>query len=198
MDGKGIDIGRKLSFEEIDLLHSRGYRFVARYYDGSKGTSPKALDTVEIAKLFSLRFAIVPVFETDSRNPAYYTYDQGVADGNAARSDALAIGQPLGTPIAFAVDADVDPSALLDYLNGAFIGLEALYLLGVYGSYKVVKYADENYPAVGFLWQTYAWSGGLYYPASNVYQHANGVPITPTFVVDKNIATTDIPWRLAS
>ena len=197
---RGIDIGRKLTLEEVDLLRSRGYRFAARYLDGSKGSSAKAIDTAEAAYLLSRGFGIVLVFQTSANYAGYFTYAQGLADGQAARADALALGAPLGMPICFAVDVDVtDPDAqLLDYVNGVFTGLDGAYQLGVYGEHAVVKHADENWPAVAYLWQTYAWSGGVYYVPSDVYQHANGVEVRPGLIVDENKATTLPVWRLAS
>lgn len=195
----GIDIGRKLTLDEIDFLRARGFAFAARYYDGSRGQSAKALSTDEIAALLSRRIGIVPVFETTGTGP--FTYDQGKLDGAAARADALAAGQPLGSPICFAIDENVDPvassSMLVDYLNGIFGGLDGAYLAGLYGSWAVCKWARENAPALGFFWQTYAWSAGAEYAPADVYQHANGVTLRPGLVVDLNIARSSVAWRVA-
>ena len=195
----GIDIGRKLTLDEIDFLRARGFGFAARYYDGSVGQSAKALSTDEVASLLSRRIGIVPVFETTGQGP--FTYDQGKLDGAAARADALAAGQPLGSAICFAVDESVDPSqvgsALVDYCNGVFDGLDGAYLEGVYGSWSLCKWARESLPALGFFWQTYAWSAGAEYAPADVYQHANAVTLRPGLEVDLNIARSPIAWRLA-
>lgn len=194
---QGIDIGRRLSLDEVDLLRSRGFRFAARYYAGDQ-SNPKTLTAAEIAYLLSRGFAILPVFQTSANFPGYFTYANGIADGQAARADGLALGQPLGTPICFAVDTDIsDPSAqLTDYFNGVFAGIDGAYLIGIYGEYDVVKFARENFPALGYFWLTYAWSGGRDYIPADVFQHANGVEIAPGLVVDVNFAADPPPWRL--
>ncbi len=192
----GIDVGRKLTLEEVDFLRSRGYRFVARYLDGTRGASAKALNSDEAAALLSRGFGIVLVFELGGAGP--WTFGQGTADGAAARADALALGYPLGAPICFAIDEDVAPEQLVDYFNGVFAGLDGAYLEAVYGSWKVCKLARESYPALGFFWQTYAWSAGAEYAPADVYQHANGVTLRPGLEVDLDIARSAIPWRLAA
>lgn len=194
----GIDIGRRLSLDEYDLLRARGFRFVARYYAGDQN-NPKTLTSSEVAYALSRGFAIVPVFQTSANFPAYFTYPQGLADGAAARQDGLTLGQPLGTPICFAVDTDItDPAAqLTDYFNGVYAGMDGAYLIGVYGEYDVIRFARENFPALGYFWLTYAWSGGRDYLPADVYQHANGVTIAPGLDVDINFAPDAPPWRLA-
>jgi hypothetical protein len=190
----GIDIARKLTLDEYTFLRSRGFSFAARYLDGTLGLSVKSLSHDEVAIAHSRGVALLPVFELGG---ATFTLAQGSMDGAAARADALALGYPLGFPIVFAIDADVDPATLVDYFNGVFTGIDGAYVVGVYGSYRVCRYARENFPALGFFWQTYAWSGGLVYDAADVIQHANGVTLMPGLVVDLDFAASPIPWRLA-
>lgn len=194
----GIDIGRKLSLDEINYLAGSNFGFVARYLDGSRGASPKSLNTDEVAAILSRRLGIVPVFEISG---AVFTGAQGLSDGLAARADALALSMPLGFPIPFAVDVDVvgDPgNTLVDYFNGVFQGLDGAYTAGVYGEYDVCRFARENFPALGYFWQTYAWSAGKVYAPADVLQHANGVSLMGgQLVVDLNSAPTPPRWRIA-
>lgn len=190
----GIDIGRRLSLEEIVFLKMRGFRFAARYY-ALELDNPKTLNTDEIAGLLAHRFGIVPVFEQSGGPP--FNYIAGLRDGRAARTFGLAMGQPLGSPTCFAIDV-ANADGLVDYFNGAYDGLDGAYLAGVYGSFGVVKVARENFPALGFFWQTYAWSAGAEYEAADVYQYANGVELRPGLKVDLNISRSEIPWRLAA
>lgn len=194
----GVDIGRKLSLDEYDYLRARGdISFVARYYDGTRGASAKALSTDEVAIALSRGLAIATVFETTGAGP--WTYDQGKLDGAAARADALACGQPLGTPICAAVDKDVlgDPAQIVGYLNGFFEGLAGAYTMGLYAEFDVIKAARESWPGVAYFWQTYAWSGGREYAPADLYQYANGVTLRPGLVVDLNIARSPVRWRIA-
>lgn len=193
----GIDIGRRLSLAEIDLLARREFGFAARYYAGDDA-NPKTLTTDEIAALLSRRMGIVPVFQTSGNYSGYFSEAQGRIDGAAARADGLRRGQPLGTPILFAVDFDVQaPDSLVHYFNGVYAGLDGAFDPGVYGEFDVVKLARESWPALVAFWQTYAWSRGEVYYAADIFQHANGVEVAPGLVVDLNIARAPIPWRLA-
>lgn len=189
----GVDIGRRLSLDEVDFLKQRGFSFVARYYSLTPG-NPKNLITSEVAYLHSRRLGIVPVYEETGAPP--FDFATGERDGQAAKAMGLDVGQPLGSPICFAIDAGT-PGELVDYFNGVFQGLDGAYLAGVYGSFGVVKMARENFPALGYFWQTYAWSGGSEYEAADVYQYANGVTLRDGLVVDLDLARSPIAWRIA-
>ena len=194
----GIDIGRRLSIEEIDYLARSNFGFVARYVDGGGTANPKCLTSDEVAALLSRRLGIIPVFEIGGN---VFTGTQGLSDGRGARRDLLALGYPLGLPIPFAVDVDVvgDPgNQLVDYFNGVFEGLDGAYTAGVYGEYDVCKFARENFPALGYFWQTYAWSAGRIYAPADCFQHANGVDLMGGQLrVDLNSAATPPRWRIA-
>lgn len=197
----GVDIGRKLSTLEVDYLSRSNFGFVARYLDGTRGASAKAMNNDEVSVILSRRLGIVPVFQKSANFPGYFTGPQGQIDGADARADAIALSMPLGFPIPFAVDRDVvgDPgSQLVDYFNGVFSGLDGAFVAGVYGEYDVVKFARENFPALGFFWQTYAWSAAKVYVPADVFQHANGVPLMGgSLIVDLNSAATPPRWRIA-
>ncbi len=188
---QGIDIGRALTTDEIDgVLVPRGKVFVFRYLD--------RLSTTEIATLLSRRIAIALFYERSGAGAL--TYDAGKVAGADARSLGLALGVPLRIPIydADATDTDVDPTApgFIDRGNGFYDGLDGAYVAGIYGSYRVCKYVDENFVAYGRACQTIAWSGGAVYAPSDAYQYAEGVKLTPTLEVD--LVHGDLPeWRLA-
>lgn len=189
----GIDIGRRLTLDEVELLRQRGYSFAARYY-ALDPNNPKCLVSAEVSYLLSRRLGIVPVFEETGAPP--FDFQTGVRDGGAAKAMGLALGQPLGTPICFAIDTG-QPGDLTDYFNGVYQSLDGAFLAGVYGDYNVVKIARENLPGLGFFWQTYAWSAGAEYEAADIYQFANGVTVRDGLVVDLNMARSAVPWRLA-
>jgi LysM repeat protein len=78
-------------------------------------------------------------------------------------------------PIYFAVDYDApesDQPALNAYFDGvaSVIGLERT---GVYAGYWIVKRLAEANKAK-WLWQTYAWSGGNWFPGNHLEQYKNG------------------------
>lgn len=193
----GIDIGRRLTIQEVDYLAGSNFGFVARYVDGSRGANPKCLNNDEVAAILSRRLAIVPVFETTGAGP--WDFSTGLSHGGGARSDLIGLSMPLGFPVPFAVDEGaVSGGELEQYFNGVYEGLDGAYCAGVYGKYDVVKYCRENFPALGIFWQTYAWSAGGVYAPADVYQHANGVSLMRgQLVVDLNSAATPPRWRIA-
>lgn len=197
MSGQGLDIGRRLTLDEIDFIRprgGRGFRWVGRYV----GAGDKAMDTTEISGLLSRGLGILPIFELGGAGP--WTLTQGEDEGQQARTDALSVGVPLGTPlIASTIDAQVPPDSLVDFLNGVFAGLDGAFIDGIYGDFDICERARESFPALGFFMQTYAWSGPreYAYPAADVYQHANGVTLRDGLVVDLCFAHSPIPWRMA-
>ena len=197
----GIDIGRRLTWDEIRLLDEREFKFALRYYAGLGDQpnfgNPKTLLSEEVAFLHQRRMGIAPVFQNGSNTGAYFNGTQGLADGKAARAFGLARGQPLGTPIFFAVDMDFgDPAQLAHYFNGVFTGLDGKYDAAVYGEFDVVRHCRENFPALTAFWQTYAWSAQKVYWAADFFQHLNGFVVTSGLTVDLNTAHGEIPWRL--
>ena len=196
----GIDIGRKLNLDEVNYLAASNFGFVARYISGDPA-NPKNMNSDEVAAILSRRLGIVPVFQNSANFSGYFTRAQGVADGQAARAALIALSCPLGLPVCFAVDfntAGGDIPALTEYFNGVFEGLDGAYVAGVYGEYDLMKFARENFPALGFFWQTYAWSAAQVYAPADVLQHANGVALMQgQLICDLNSAATPPRWRIA-
>ncbi|MCL4473569.1 MAG: DUF1906 domain-containing protein [Actinobacteria bacterium] len=166
-------LGLDFSFSRPDpgYIKSQGFDFICRYLSHSPG---KNLSRPEADAALAAGISIVLVWETYS-NRALSGFAGGREDAGAAYAQAQALGQPLDRPIFFAVDWDAsegEQAAIDDYLRGAasVIGPERV---GVYGSYYVVKRCHENGSA-RWLWQTYAWSGGLVYNPAHLYQYSNG------------------------
>lgn len=148
--------------------------FVMRYYHpgGSGSVTP-----AEGSALASKGIRVGALWETGSSgNETYFTYDNGVNDGEAAfKYAALTMGQHGGTPVYFAVDFDATSSgSVIPYFNGVHQGylnyvklLESLgipviaYDVGVYGSYWVLGWCKDDGVAT-YFYQAYApgWSGG--------------------------------------
>lgn len=103
--------------------------------------------------------------------------DPSQEDGkwSAQMAEALhkSIGGPPNAPIYFSYDKAGDGSDAAQYFKdvASVIGLDRV---GVYGPYAAVKWLYEN-GLVKWLWQTYAWSGGQWYPGVHLQQYNNGV-----------------------
>lgn len=94
----------------------------------------------------------------------------GVADGQAARAQAEALGYPHGCAVFFSVDCDTQNMGAVDaYFDGVRSGLGGVYRVGVYGSFDVVRHV-LGVGRADFGWQTVAWSNGQRDPGAVVYQ----------------------------
>jgi len=130
-------------------LAAAGLNFVGRYYANS---GRKRLGASEYQVLRTVGLKVVAVWE-DGRptSAAYFSYAKGVDDGSSAYHDALSIGQPVGTPIYFAIDYDATDADLggviNDYLKGIAVGLKSAangsddHPIGVYGSGATCRFA---------------------------------------------------------
>jgi len=137
----GVDASQDCS-TIAQLLSADGRSFVCRYYANS---GKKRLTTAELQKLNQSGLKVVVVWEDGfPTKPGYFSFTKGVDDGTSAYQDALQVGQPINTPIYFAVDYDASDSELAGVLNDYFVGLSTGiqtasqgkndHPIGVYGS----------------------------------------------------------------
>jgi len=157
-------------------IKAAGKAFAVRYLypDGQGG---KGLDPSELGDLQAHGIEVPVVFESYASR-AKEGRAAGSADAKTAQTALEALGLPTGMPIYFAVDYDApesDQGAIDEYLRGCAdaIGVERV---GVYAGYWVVKRCSENGTAK-WLWQTYAWSGGNWFPGNHIEQYKNGVEL---------------------
>ena len=158
------------------LLKAVGISFVCRYYspDPQKNlTRPQAED------LSQAGISIVSVWESAAQ-ASLGGHAAGVADAEAAKRMAHAIGQPASTPIFFAVDYELQQGQkdlVEGYLRGACdaIGKDRV---GVYGGLATVELSYVRGVA-DYRWQTLAWSGTptVWYQHAHLRQIANGVSV---------------------
>lgn len=178
-----------MTLEGVDFSSSRpggaalvaaGKRFVVRYVPYS-GLS-KGLTAAEVADYQDHGLAIGLVFESTA-NRALAGQAAGAADGRTAASAAAGLGFPTTTAIYFGVDFDVTDAQLpaIDaYLAGAAMILGAD-RIGVYGGRRVVAHVKASSSA-RWLWQTYAWSGGIVVAGIHLFQYLNGQKINGSSV----------------
>lgn len=191
---EGIDYMNTASQSTDNCFYSNGKRFVCRYYDNSGGSSAKILDAAEASQLHTAGLLIHTVYETCAGSSccncppgvSYFTGSQGTYDGGQAKAAAQRAGQPSWAPIYFAVDYDASTSdlqnSIVHYFNGVYGAVGGAYPIGVYGSFRVVEFANANWPGVPYKWQTYAWSGGNVSEAAILYQYLNGQYLCSTNV----------------
>lgn len=193
MATKGIDCAQPLTANDAAGIAAAGYAFAARYLVPA-GYAWKRLTRAEAEAISDAGLRIISVYETTANRPAGGTAN-GHTDGKSAYQEAVAIGQPAGTAIYFAVDYDAQPKdydAIEAYLRAATAELGTSYKTGVYGSYAVV---EEMYKrgAADHYWQTYAWSRGHRSAHANVWQYLNGATVAG-LTVDLNESYGNEGW----
>jgi len=156
-------------------LKKAGVQFVCRYL--STPGNAKNLTKAEATALHKAGIAVVLVFETTA-NRALSGAAAGRADAQSARNQAAALGIPKTVPIYFAVDFDATPAQqtpINNYLRAAatVLGKNGV---GIYGGYYPVSRALKA-GVCAWGWQTYAWSGGLWYQGRHIEQYQNGAHI---------------------
>lgn len=157
------------------VLRALGKRFAVRYT--SPGRNSKNITRSECVALWGARVWPVIVFES-TRDRALAGYNAGVADARASLACAAWAGVPDGVVHYAAVDfspTSVQLSLIESYVAGwrSVIGHDRL---GLYGGLRLIAAASEGDWAA-HLWQTYAWSGGLWHPDAGAHQYRNGVTI---------------------
>jgi hypothetical protein len=174
--GKGVDY----SFSRPNLaeLKAEGHTFVCRYISHHRGTSVngKDLSKQELSKLRKAGLSVVVVWEVEALDPLKGK-PEGIRDATDAKAEADSLGMH-DAVIYFACDFDVRPPQMkkvLAYLGGAasVLGPERT---GVYGGLAVVKAAMDG-DVVGWGWQTYAWSSGVWHPTAQLRQTKNGLKV---------------------
>ncbi|MFD0670818.1 DUF1906 domain-containing protein [Cohnella sp. GCM10027633] len=192
MTTKGIDCAQPIPANTAKAIAAQGYEFAARYLVPSN-YAWKRLTRKEAEGITQAGMQIISVYETTASRPAGGA-SYGREDGKLALQEAIAIGQPEGSAIYFAVDYDAQPSdydAIEAYLRAAAAEIGA-YGTGVYGSYAVVEEMRKR-GAAKHLWQTYAWSHGKKSASANVWQYQNGVTVAG-HPVDLNESYGDEGW----
>lgn len=166
-------------------LKAAGCAVAFRYVMPQTPYWTKALRNPEAQQLLGAGIPIVSNFES-SANRELAGASGGRADAETLLADWKALGAPSGLIGWFSADWDVQPDevpAMLAYLDGAAAVLGGKKYVGCYGGLRAVKAAaDAGYG----IWQTVAWSGGVWDPRTAARQ--TGKQLTVGGVqVDENV-----------
>lgn len=153
-------------------LYGAGKRFAGRYF--GPGGAWKHATRAEVAMLAAAGLWVVTLAEGNEQDPLQGNA-MGVTHATLANNAALAAGMPSHRPIYFAVDWDMTTAqrpAVEAYLRGcaSVIGPGRV---GVYGGLRTVAWA-RGASLAAWSFQTYAWSGGVWYPRNHIEQYRNG------------------------
>lgn len=160
----GIDTATNVS-NVLDCLNNKGILFIGRYF-AAKYTW-KVLSRYEAQKISDAGMYIISIWQESANYPEYFSYNQGKSDGKNAFEDAADISQTHHTPVYFAVDFDATQSYkqnILNYFEGVRDGYkeylserrqnglpEIPYKIGVYGSYDVLTWCEDQGIATYFF-----------------------------------------------
>lgn len=152
-----------------------GFGFAFGYV--SQDTTGKNLTADDVARIHAAGMAVALVYEFNPQS-ALGGYNAGTRDAAIAIAHAQSLAAPADIALYAAVDwnvTDAQKATVLAYANGFADACRAAgFRSGIYAGYWVCLYLlQHNYP--GFLWQTYAWSGGLWLTEAVVRQTLNGI-----------------------
>lgn len=157
----GIDIA--WDRPTVQQILATGANWVARYLSPD---ASKNLTAAEVHDYPASGLSVVTVFES-SAGRATQGRAAGVADAQLAEQQRRTVGLPDSHIHHFAVDLDTTWAAVKPYFDGAasVIGLART---GCYGGLHVIEGAHAY--GIDYLWQTVAWSGGLWSPFATISQ----------------------------
>jgi hypothetical protein len=168
-----------------DCLLQAGKAFVVRYHASHTLQPQKRLTPREAALLARAGLDLITVYQDRANQPGDFSLERGEQDGRAAFTFASQVGQPPGSAVYFAVDADMTTAqvndAVLPYFQGVRAGLAALasgvagstgFRVGVYGSGRVCQRVKENHALADLSWlaQSPGWADSLTYATWNLRQ----------------------------
>ena len=164
-------------------LRDSGKDFVVRYHSARTQQAEKRLRPREAAELARAGLDVAVVYQDNARLPGDFGRARGVEDGNAAFMAASQVGQPEGSAIYFAVDADFSiaqiQGVVVPYFEGVRDGLAAAagaaappFRIGVYGSGLTCQVLKENLALAELSWLALAiaWRGSSQYDTWDLKQ----------------------------
>ncbi|HEU5218862.1 MAG TPA: DUF1906 domain-containing protein [Gemmatimonadales bacterium] len=170
---EGVDY----SFDHPDAggLYAVGKRFAGRYI--GPGSGLKMLTRAEADDLAAHGLAIVALVEGAAQD-ALSGFATGKLHAELALEYGRGVGMPEGHPYYAAVDFDVNAEQwprVQAYFQG-FASVVGFNRTGMYGGYQAMVWAARDATA-RWLFQTYAWSAGRWFPDNNMEQYRNDVSL---------------------
>jgi hypothetical protein len=186
----------------LTSMLSAGVGFTVRYtgyfsgYNDTDFITPQAKClTKPEAEMHSLAgISIVSNWEWYALRPQG-GFDAGVWDAGEADKIHTGVGGPHSAPIYFSVDYNSNGDDAMDYFRG-IVSVLGLARVGVYGNYWVMRRFHEVGGLATYYWQTYAWSGGVWYPGNHIEQYLNGAVLAGVEVdFDSALVDNFGQWR---
>jgi hypothetical protein len=163
---KGLDLA--WDRPSVADIKATGAHWVARYF--SRDDS-KDLHKDEVTAYHAADLGLVTIWET-SAGRATVGYSGGVTDAQSADAQRAAVGLPPNHVLYFAVDEDTSWASVLPYFQGVIrqIGIGRV---GAYGGVRIMEGAHAS--GIHYLWQTQAWSNGVWSVHANITQEGTAL-----------------------
>jgi hypothetical protein len=158
---EGVDIA--WARPTIAAIKATGAHWVARYFSPD---ASKNLTAAEVHDYPAAGLSIVTVFESTAGR-ATQGRAAGIADAKLAEQERHAVGLPDNHVHHFAVDLDTSWASVKAYFDGV-VSVLGLGRTGCYGGVHVIDGAHSY--GLNYLWQTVAWSGGVWSPHATIRQ----------------------------
>lgn len=171
---QGLSTPRACDDSAAELAAS-GRQFVFRYHSRATTTPRKRLSPREAAELARAGLQLATVYQDQGRAAADFGFERGLLDGAAAQEAAGVVGQPPGSAIYFAVDADFGTQELhefvVPYFHGVRQGMDraaggiSAYDVGIRGSGLACGLVRDGFALARYAWLAQArdWRGSSAY-----------------------------------
>ena len=163
-------------------LAAAGQQFVVRYYSRTTAMREKVVRRSEALQIAAAGLDLAVVYQDRGREEADFSAARGELDAQSALQHAAQLGQPPGSAIYFAVDADFSKTQIqrnvLPYfqaVNEVFNRDGDRYAIGVYGSGLTCRLLKAAPDLVSYTWLAEAtgWRESTGYGDWDVKQHVN-------------------------
>jgi len=179
----GLSTNRRCE-ASASCLFGAGRRFVVRYHSRTTLQAEKRLHPREAAQLARAGLDIACVYQDRAREVEDFGAERGVQDAISALTYAGQVGQPAGSAVYFAVDADFSATQIQSAVVPYFQSVERVFsqagggtgylAIGVYGSGLTCRLIGQL-PFVGFTWlaESTGWRESSTFNAWSIKQHVN-------------------------
>lgn len=176
---EAIDCATRLNSTTAAALKKAGISAVGRYMGYKNLKLWNSMTPDELKAVHTTGLGVFLIFETTPTKASYFSYSKGLSDARMAIDEAEYLGAPKGIAIYFTVDYDAqsgDMVLIIEYVRGLKEVLAGRYLVGMYGSYRLLTALKNSAYQPERYYQTYAWSAGQKFPG-HIYQYQNGVTL---------------------
>lgn len=204
-EGSACDGVTKITPARAQTLISHGYQYIGRYlYSVPDPNLPeKQIQPGELQTIVDYGLSCFPIYQTWSRDAAYFSSYQGTLDAFQAIEWAQFHGFKPGTIIYFAVDYDAVDWEVTEFVMPHFQNIHSTlsssvsgYRVGIYGPRNVCqRVSNEGYAETSFVADlSSGFSGNLGYPLPDNWAYDQISTITigsgdGAIEIDNNIAT---------